>query len=73
MNALIPPRCSFNERDWRKHTLVLLFDSSWLGFFPSPILHQILVFLGKSKVSRCLLTYYIIVVAVLDGRLVHSR
>lgn len=36
----------------------------WVVFFPSPILHQILVFLGKREVSRCLLTYYIIIVAV---------
>lgn len=27
----------------------------WVVFFPSPILHQILVFLGKREVSRCLL------------------
>lgn len=33
MSASDPLRCSFN--DWRKHTLVLLFYSSWLGcFFP---------------------------------------
>lgn len=32
----------------------------WVVFFPSPILHQILVFLGKREVSRCLLTYSVL-------------